>query len=74
MSLILGSGNPKIRDLYLKLGSGDPKIRDRFLYKNGLSEGLKAQKNLKSYPNLCSGGTFVLHTFVLDLFKFNGFW
>ena len=74
MSLILGSGNPKIRDLYLKLGSGDPKIRDRFVYKNRLSEGLKAQKNLKSYPNLCSGGTFVLHIFVLDLFKFNGFW
>ena len=52
MSLILGSGNPKIRDLYLKLGSGDPKIRDRFLYKNGLSEGLKAQINLKYNPNL----------------------
>ena len=26
-SLILGSGNPRIRDLYLKLGSGDPKTR-----------------------------------------------
>ena len=74
MFLILGSGNPKIRDLYLKLGLGDPKIRDRFVYKNGLSDGLKAQKNLKSNPYLCSGGFFVLHIFFLDLFKFNGFW
>ena len=52
MSLILGSGVPTIRYLYLELGSGDPKIRDRFYYKNGLSDGLKAQINLKYNPNL----------------------
>ena len=33
---ILGSGNPRIRDLYLELGSGDPKTRYRFKRKFGL--------------------------------------
>ena len=46
-SLILGSGNPRIRDLYLELGSGDPKTRYRFKLKFGLFQCFKAQKILK---------------------------
>ena len=50
-SLILGSGNPRIRDLYLELGSGDPKTRYRFKRKFGLFQCFKAQKILKYNHN-----------------------
>ena len=33
MSLVLGSGDPKIRDQYLELGSGKPKTRYRLKHK-----------------------------------------
>jgi hypothetical protein len=33
VSLVLGSGTPKIWDLFLELGSGDPKTRYRLTLK-----------------------------------------
>ena len=73
MSLVLGSGTPKIWDLFLELGSGDPKTRDRLKHKNVLSWCLKAQKILKYNPRLYSSRTFSLDVLVLNLFMFGGF-
>ena len=66
-SLILGSGNPRIRDLYLELGSGDPKTRYRFKRKFGLFQCFKAQKILKYNIKLFPERIFFLGAFILEI-------
>ena len=46
MSLVLGSGDPNIRDQYLELGSGKPKTRYRLKHKYDFFrlEGLEHSK------------------------------
>ena len=68
-SLILGSGNPRIRDLYLELGSGDPKTRYRFKCKFGLFQCFKAQKILKYDTKLFPEIFFFLVAFILEIFS-----
>ena len=65
--LILGSGNPRIRDLYLELGSGDPKTRYRFKRKFGLFQCFKAQKILKCNTKLFPERIFFLGAFILKI-------
>ena len=67
--LILGSGNPRNRDLYLTLGSGNPETRYRLKRKTGLFERLGAQKILKCYTKLYSEGIFFLGPFVDELLR-----
>ena len=66
-SLILGSGNPRIRDPYLELGSGDPKTRYRFKRKFGLFQCFKAQKILKYNSKLFPERIFFLGAFILEI-------
>ena len=69
-SLILGSGNPRIRDLYLELGSGDPKTRYRFKRKFGLFQCFKAQKILKYNTKPFPERIFFLGAFILEILSF----